>query len=201
VHVPSCGAPITSNGSSREDNTAGSEGAIINVYEDYIEIRGIDFISGKYLPIATYRLDTTPQTVSASATALPSYYISASNFTENAKKKGATVKDTEGMPNYVDVTFTAKSQGFYISNDTFMSTITKASITVEDVQALSNCVAVDVPVGVGFYGTSGYYLVSTNSAEVKPDTYTGVQFQTSGSKYGDGPLPLTLRMKVQMKFY
>ena len=201
VHVPSCGAPITSNGSTRVDNTAGSEGAIINVYEDYIEIRGIDFISGKYLPIATYRLDTTPQTVSASATALPSYYISASNFTENPKKKGATVKDTEGMPNYVDVTFTAKSQGFYISNDTFTSSITKASITVEAVQAFSNGVAVDVPVGVGFYGTSGYYLVSTNSAEVKPDTYTGVQFQTSGSKYGDGPLPLTLRMKVQMKFY
>ncbi len=201
VHVPSCGAPITSNGSSREDNTAGSEGAIINVYEDCVEIRGIDFISGKYLPIATYRLDTTPYEVKATSATAQSYYISASNFTENPKKKGATVKDTEGMPNYVDVTFTAKSQGFYISNDTFTSSITKASITVEDVQAFSNGVAVDVPVGVGFYGTSGYYLVSTNSAEVKPDTYTGVQFQTSGSKYGDGPLPLTLRMKVQMKFY
>ncbi|MBQ5648349.1 MAG: metallophosphoesterase [Alistipes sp.] len=200
VHVPSCGAPITSNGSTRVDNTAGSEGAIINVYENYIEIRGIDFVSGKYLPIATYRLDTTPYMVNASTTTQPSYYISASNFTENPKKKGATVKDVEGMPGYVDVTFTATSQGFYISNDTFTSSTTKASITVEDVQAFSNGVAVDIPAGVGFYGTSGYYLVSTNSAEVKPASYTGVQFQTSGSKYGDGPLPLTIRMKVQMAF-
>ena len=29
----------------------------------------------------------------------------------------------------------------------------------------------------------------------------GVQFQTSKSKYGDAPLPLTLRMKAQMIFY
>ena len=201
VHVPSCGAPITSDGSSREDNTAGSEGAIVYVYEDYIEIRGIDFVSGKYLPIATYRLDTTPYMVNASTTSQPSYYISASNFIENSKKKGATVKDVEGMPNYVEVTFTAKSQGFYISNETFTSSTTKASITIEDVQAFSNGVEVDIPVGVGFYGTSGYYLVSTNSAEVKPESYTGVQFQTSGSKYGDGPLPLTIRMKAQMVFF
>ncbi len=200
VHVPSCGAPITSNGTSREDNTAGSEGTIINVYEDYIEIRGIDFVSGKYLPIATYRLDTTPYMVNSTTISHPNYYISASNFAENPKKKGATVKDVEGMPDYVEVTFTAKSQGFYISNDTFTSNATKASITIEDVQAFSNGVEVDIPVGVGFYGTSGYYLVSTNSAEVKPESYTGVQFQTSGSKYGDGPLPLTLRMKVQMAF-
>ena len=105
------------------------------------------------------------------------------------------------MENYVEITFTAKSQGFYVTNDSFTSSVTTASITVEDVQAFSNGVEVDIPVGVGFYGTSGYYLVSTNSAEVKPDSYTGVQFQTSGSKYGDGPLPLTLRIKAQMKFY
>ncbi len=200
VHVPSCGAPITSNGSTRVDNVEGSEGGIVEVYENHIDILGIDFVSGKYLPVATYRLDTTPYTVSASTATLPNYYISASNFTENPKKKGATVKDVEGMPNYVEVTFTAKSQGFYISNDTFSSTITKASVTIEDVQAFSNGVAVDIPAGVGFYGASGYYLVSTNSAEVKPDSYTGVQFQTSGSKYGDGPLPLTIKMKVQMSF-
>ena len=201
VHSPSCGAPITSNGTSREDNTAGSEGAIVEVYEDHIEICGIDFVSGKYLPIATYRLDTTPYEVKATSTAKTSHYISASNFTVNPKKKGATVKDVEGMENYVEITFTAKSQGFYVTNDSFTSSVTTASITVEDVQAFSNGVEVDIPVGVGFYGTSGYYLVSTNSAEVKPDSYTGVQFQTSGSKYGDGPLPLTLRIKAQMKFY
>jgi hypothetical protein len=132
---------------------------------------------------------------------VPSYYLTTDNFTENPKKKGATVKAVADMPDYVEVTFTAKNQGFYISNSSFTENVTKASITVEDVQAFSNGVAIEVPAGVGFYSSSGYYLISTDKAEVKPATYTGVQFQTSSSKYGDGPLPLTLRMKVQMKFY
>ena len=199
VHVPSCGAPITSNGSSREDNVKGSEGAVVEVYEDHIDILGIDFISGKYLPIATYRLDTSLQRVEATTATIESYYLTAADFTVNPKKVGATVKDIEG--DYVEITFTAKSQGFYVSNSTFIDTATKASITIEDVQAYSNGAAVEIPAGVGFYGSSGYYLVSTNKAEVKPASYTGVQFQTSGSKYGDGPLPLTLKMKCQMKFY
>lgn len=201
LHIPSCGVPITSDGTTRVDNTEGSEGAIVEVYENHIDILGVDFANVKYLPIATYRLDTTTQDVAQSSTPKQSYYITASNFAENPKKKGATVKDIEGMSNYVEITFTAKSQGFYVSNNTFSDGTTRASITVEDVQAFADGIAIDIPAGVGFYGSSGYYLTSTNKAEVKPETYTGVQFQTSGSKYGDGPLPLTLRMKVQMKFY
>lgn len=205
VHVPSCGAPITSDGTSREDNTAGSEGAIVEVYENHVDILGIDFISGKFLPIATYRLDTTIQNLSADNSPRPNYYISASDFVVNQSKKGATVTDIEGMPNYIEVTFTEKSQGFYVANSTYTPNATKVSITVEDVQAISNGEAIDVPVGVGFYGTNGYYTTSTNSAQIShatdTSTYYGLQFQTSKSKYGDGPLPLTLRMKVQMKFY
>jgi hypothetical protein len=105
------------------------------------------------------------------------------------------------MPNYVDVTFTDKGQGFYVANSTFTTEATKVSITVEDVKAFSNGVAIDVPANVGFYGGS-YYMTSTNSATiVNNSSYQGVQFQTSQSKYGDGPLPLTLRMKVMMSFY
>lgn len=204
VHVPSCGAPITSNGTTRVDNTAGSEGAVVEVYKDHIDILGIDFVSGKYLPVATYRLDTTIREVAADNKVRTNYYISASDFVVNQSKKGATVTDVEGMPNYVEVTFTAKSQGFYVANHTYTDSATKVSITVEDVQAMSNGEKIDVPEGVGFYGTSGYYLISTNSAEVTnsttSSTYRGVQFQTSKSKYGDGPLPLTLRLKVQMSF-
>ena len=36
-----------------------SEGAIVDVYENYIDIRGMDLKNEKYLPIAQYRLDTT----------------------------------------------------------------------------------------------------------------------------------------------
>ena len=197
VHIPSCGVPITSDGTTRVDNTPGSEGAVIEVYDNHIDILGIDFANDKYLPIATYRLNTEIQQVAERQ----KHYVTAKDFVVNPSKTGATVTDVAGMPNYVEVTFTAKKQGFYVSNDTFNSNVTKANIIVEDVQAFSNGVAIDVPANVGFYGSSGYYLTSTTQAEVKPATYTGVQFQTSESKYGDGPLPLTLRMKVQIEFY
>lgn len=59
VHIPSCASPIDSNGSTRVNKPLESEGAIVDVYENYIDIRGIDLKNEKYLPIAQYRLDTT----------------------------------------------------------------------------------------------------------------------------------------------
>ena len=201
VHVPSCGTPITSDGTTRVDNVLSSEGAIVEVYNDSVEILGIDLKNGKYLPIATYRLDTSIQNVAEKS----SYYLSASDFMVNPSKTGATVSDVEGMPNYVDVTFTAKGQGFYVANDTYFSKATAVSIVVEDVQAFSNGEAIAIPENVGFYGSSTYFLTNTYSAGITHPSDSnecyGVQFQTSKSKYGDAPLPLTLRMKAQMMFY
>lgn len=59
VHVPSCARPIDSDGQSREARLKESEGAIVKVYEDHIDIHGLDLINLKYLPIATYRLRTS----------------------------------------------------------------------------------------------------------------------------------------------
>ena len=61
VHISGCASPIDSNG---QPNTSGarvtkpleSEGAIVDVYEDYIDIRCIDLKNMLYLPIAQYRL-------------------------------------------------------------------------------------------------------------------------------------------------
>lgn len=59
VHVPSCAIPIDSDGTTRVEKPLESEGAIVDVYENYIDIRGMDLKNQKYLPIAQYRLDTT----------------------------------------------------------------------------------------------------------------------------------------------
>jgi hypothetical protein len=56
VHIPACGCPITSDGSSRDNNESGSEGALIKVYKNHVDVLGLDLKAGKYLPIATYRL-------------------------------------------------------------------------------------------------------------------------------------------------
>lgn len=58
VHVPGCGCPITSDGTTRENNPPASEGALIQVYKDHVVLLGVDLKNGKYLPIAIYRLDT-----------------------------------------------------------------------------------------------------------------------------------------------
>lgn len=74
VHIPSCASPIDSSvcnpslSSTRVSMPGQSEGAIVDVYEDYIDIRAVEFKGAsdsdyvtRYLPIAQYRLYTAPE--------------------------------------------------------------------------------------------------------------------------------------------
>lgn len=68
VHVSSITVPRTSKSAvdtTRVELYAESEGYVVDVYESGIHLRGRDFIKGEYLPIASYWLDTTLQTVAA----------------------------------------------------------------------------------------------------------------------------------------
>lgn len=69
VHVPSCASPINSDGTStRVSMPLESEGAIVDVYDNYIDIRGMDLKNEKYIPIAQYRLNTTIVNIPAKTT-------------------------------------------------------------------------------------------------------------------------------------
>lgn len=84
VHIPSLAKPRkTSSGSSGSglDYGEGSEGYIMDVYENNIVLKGINFETNKIKPIATYLLDTTlieyedtPQEIEDSITVYPSSY-------------------------------------------------------------------------------------------------------------------------------
>lgn len=67
VHIPSLAAPRTGNldGTGREELYAESEGYVVDVYENYIVLRGRDFVDDTFLPVAQYCLDTTLQTIPA----------------------------------------------------------------------------------------------------------------------------------------
>ena len=65
VHIPSISIPRDSDGSGVTTYTAGSEGYVVDVYENGIHLRGRDFVKGEFIPIASYWLDTTLQTVAA----------------------------------------------------------------------------------------------------------------------------------------
>ena len=225
VHIPSCAKPIDSDGTSREDRYAQSEGAVINVYENHIDILGVDFISGKYLPIATYRLETTLQEVEEKEeeVVLDETYLTASDFVWNPEKKPleiqgvgtASITDVDGMPGYIDVIFTSVSQGFYMTNSTYTpgvpSPAQTVNITIEDLQCwtgwgTNSQTQVNSIAKVGFYSeTSGSYNLETNDIcdiKVKEEPGKegqGVQFQTSSSC--SGPFPIKLRMKARAQFH
>lgn len=65
VHIPSISVPREdANGDgTTEYYTDGSEGYIVDVYENNIVLRGRDFVKGEFLPIAIYKLDTTLQII------------------------------------------------------------------------------------------------------------------------------------------
>ena len=67
IHIPSLaeGRELNAAGTGFTFTTPESSGYVIDVYENYIVLRGRDFVAEEFVPIATFCLDTTPQTVEA----------------------------------------------------------------------------------------------------------------------------------------
>lgn len=69
VHIPSLAVPRDRVDGSTQYVYAESEGYVVDVYDDYIILNGRDFIDndadGHIIPIATYKIDTTLQTIEA----------------------------------------------------------------------------------------------------------------------------------------
>lgn len=66
VHIPSLSVPKKIiNSSELEIEYEASEGYVVDVYENYVVLRGRDFANEKFLPIATYCLNTKTKKISA----------------------------------------------------------------------------------------------------------------------------------------
>ena len=65
VHIPSLAVPRDIVDETLTNVFAESEGYVVDVYENGIHLRGRDFVKGEFLPIASYWLDTTLQTIPA----------------------------------------------------------------------------------------------------------------------------------------
>lgn len=65
VHIPSTMAvkTINSTGDGYNGDSSKGMGYVVDVYEKNIVLRGRDFVNEKFLPIATYYLDTKLQTI------------------------------------------------------------------------------------------------------------------------------------------
>ncbi len=65
VHIPSLAVPREYAESGYVQRYSDSEGYAVDVYPNGIHLRGRDFVRGEFLPIASYWLDTTIQSVEA----------------------------------------------------------------------------------------------------------------------------------------
>lgn len=63
VHIPSLAIPRYGN----SDVIFDAEGYVVDVYENGIHLRGIDFIEEEFVPIASYWIDTTPIEIPANS--------------------------------------------------------------------------------------------------------------------------------------
>lgn len=120
VHVPSCAYPQdTNNGTDRFYQDLESEGAIVSVYEDYIDIQGITFktndtqeYTNLYVPIAQYRLYTNP---AHSDTPLPNLIHKQDILRHTEKSMPLAINETTvGGDTYISVMFSNASSGVLI---------------------------------------------------------------------------------------
>lgn len=68
VHIPSVSVPRDTDGAinpSAMDVYADSEGYVVDVYENGVHLRGMDFIKEEQIPIASYWLDTSIREIQA----------------------------------------------------------------------------------------------------------------------------------------
>lgn len=65
IHIPSCAVPKQVTGSTVTTLSEGSQGYVVDVYDNAVVLRGRDFIANDYVPHGVYCLDTTLKTVAA----------------------------------------------------------------------------------------------------------------------------------------
>ena len=177
VHIPSCASPIDSDGSSRVSMPLQSEGGVVDVYEDYVDIRGIEFkgpgdsnYNMKYIPVAQYRLYTE-------AGVEPSTPWNITYYSNNVTLSSYDSTISRNAPLHITVT---PNSGFAISS----LTVEMGGVDVTDTAVSGTTISIasvtgDVVITVS--AVSADYSVSyTLNESVSSNTTTGV---ISGSAY------------------
>ena len=219
VHVPSCASPIDSistdggNTWSRDSKPFESEGAIVDVYENYIDIRGIDLKNNKYIPTAFYRLDTRldvniPEFSDFSELKYPDInsirYIQESDIIPNSGKYGSENIEVSSLDdNILGIKFYDISTGLFIKNpEEYLdgeSTSVKLWIDLAEISHDGINYSSDFPEKFGFYKKGGGYVLENceDHLEINSDGY--IQLNVSSSYNSSLPIYLKIRFKLAYK--
>ena len=174
-----------------------SEGAIIDVYENYIDIRAIEFKGAndadyvtRYLPISQYRLYTAPE-AGSSSTEPNRVFITADMISQNPQKTANgevayTVNDNHDLT----VTFSALSQGILINGGDLVGgdnvRVYFDSITYNPEQTDTAKSYIGLYDGQNYTNTSGM-TPSIDSTNIGIQVNSSSRFETNG-----GVLPCTI---------
>lgn len=104
VHIPSLAIPRYGN----SDVIFDAEGYVVDVYENGIHLRGIDFIEKEFVPIASYWIDTTPDEITGE-------YID-----DNGIIKPAAITLPENAELVINQRYSS-SEGGYVSDSNFFA--------------------------------------------------------------------------------
>lgn len=221
VHIPSCASPIDSNGiSSRVSKPLESEGGIIDIYDDYIVLRGVVFkkesdteYTNKYEPVAQYKLDTTLIEIPALVPDEPvdpdapvENYVRAEHFDLNTAKANGDLALITDLPNdYVQITFNNKNQSYWVRSDSWSSSATSCMIELEDlIIEDANGNVISKPNYVGFFNRNysqkvDQYRIVDNEAIVITESGSNKRAQFgSSSSYNYGTC--VIKMKFKLKY-
>ena len=229
VHVPSCASPIDSDYSSTGTSTSlaptfsstgrvsrplESEGAVVDVYENYVDIRGIvfkgegdsDYVD-KYLPIATYRLDTSLINISAdnngNENLIPdgAIRLTSDKFYLSGSNEGSPTVEDDG--DYLVFNFDAIRNRFLFTTSEFTSSVTKVTLYHSGYELSSELDSTALS-KIGFNNGSLYSTAYTlesgqqlyYSLDDTGSANNGVyKIECNVSSSYSGQLPITVRIK------
>lgn len=197
-----------------------SEGGIIDVYGEYIVLRGVVFkkeidteYTNKYEPIAQYKLDTTLIEIPALVPEEPEIpndpnetYVRAEHFDLNTAKANGDLALITDLPNdYVQITFTDKNQSYWVRSDSWSTNATSCTIYVEDlIVEDGNGNVITKPDYVGFYNRNfsqkvDQYRIVNNEEVIITESGSNKRAQFgSSSSYTYGTC--VIKMKLKLKY-
>lgn len=204
VHVPSCASPIDSSvcnpslSSTRVSMSGQSEGAIVDVYEDYVDIRAIEFKGAndsgyvtRYLPIAQYRLYTAPESSSSGGGGTGEddgyVHLTSSMVSINSNKNTGVTFSVDDSTHNLTINFTSTSQGILITNGN-ISTTSSVKIYFDAITFSDGSTS---PTKIGFYNSNNAYEITSGTTTMNV-SQSAIQFNTSSSYSGTTPITVIL---------
>jgi hypothetical protein len=198
-----------------------SEGGIVDVYNNYIVVRGIVFkdtndttYTNLYTPVAQYKLDTTILNVPAKdAPEEPvnpdveaEGYVRKEHFDLNTAKANGDLNLITDLENdYVQVEFNNNNQSYWLRSPSWTNTATSCTIYLEDLIVTdANGNVIDLPPYVGFYNRTysqkvDQYRIVDNEEIIINESGSNKRGQFgSSSSYQGGQI--FIKMKLKLKY-